>query len=76
MRNVDPRMIFGLLLLLVITILALIIALGKVHQETSYGLEIVLGNLATLSGGFAQWAFSKQRDDAEKRVIENVSETN
>ena len=52
-------MLFGFALLLVITILALFIALGKVHQETSYGLEIVLGCLSTLAGGFAQCAFSQ-----------------
>ena len=62
MKNVDPRMLFGFGVLLVLTILAIMIALGKVHQESSYGLEIVLGSLATLSGGFAQWAFSKPAD--------------
>lgn len=62
MKQADPRMLFGFGILLVITVLALIIALGHVTQEASYGLEIVLGSLATLSGGFAQWAFSKPKD--------------
>jgi hypothetical protein len=60
MKYWEPRILFGFGILLVITILALIIALGNVKQDTSYGLEIVLGSLATLSGGFAQWAFSKK----------------
>lgn len=59
MSKADPRIIFGFGVLLVIACLALIIALGNVRQESSYGLEIVLGSLATLSGSFAQWAFGK-----------------
>jgi hypothetical protein len=55
------RMTFGFLLLLMVTLLATLLALGKVHQETSYGLEIVLGSLSTMSGMFAQWAFSEPR---------------
>ncbi len=34
-------------------------------QESSYGLEIVLGSLATLSGGFAQWAFSSTKKNGD-----------
>jgi hypothetical protein len=56
----DTRMIFGFALLLIIAVLAAIIALGKVDQSSSYGLDIVLGSLATLAGGFAQWAFGKR----------------
>ncbi len=58
-RAIDPRMMFGFLVLMVITVLAVIIALGHVHQDSSYGLEIVLGSLSTLAGAFSQWAFSK-----------------
>jgi hypothetical protein len=58
-KSLELRLLFGFAILLVITVLALIIALGKVQQDTSYGLEIVLGSLATLAGAFAQWAFSK-----------------
>ena len=53
------RMIFGFSILAVLATVSLIIALGKVSQDTSYGLEIVLGALAVLSGGFAQWAFGQ-----------------
>lgn len=65
--NVEPRMTFGFGLLLVITTLALMIALGRVHQESSYGFEIVLGSLSTLAGSFSQWAFSKPRDTTESK---------
>ena len=51
------KLTYGAILLLVIAILAAIIALGKVEASTSHGLEIVLGSLTTLAGGFAQWCF-------------------
>ncbi len=53
-------MFFGFGILGIVFFLAVIIALGKVEQQTSYGLNIVLGSLATLAGGFAQWAFSSR----------------
>jgi len=56
----DPRMIFGFVLLLVTAGLAATIALGHVEQTTSFGLNYLLGSLATLSGGFANWAFGKE----------------
>ncbi len=65
MKYTDPRMMFGFGVLLAIMILALIIALGKVEQQSSYGLEIVLGMLGPLAGGFGQWAFSKANDKSE-----------
>lgn len=49
---------FGLLILLVYFVLALVIALGSVNKDTSYGLDIVLAALGPLGGIFAQWAFS------------------
>jgi hypothetical protein len=53
-------MIFGYLLLVILAALAGIIALGKVHNDTSYGLDIILGGLLTLSGGFVGWAFREK----------------
>jgi hypothetical protein len=55
---------FGFALLVVIATLAAIIALGKVEEKSSFGLQIILGCLTTLSGGFAAWAFG--RSDKEK----------
>lgn len=60
LSKLDFRLIFGFCLLVIIAVLAVVIALGKVEQQTSYGLNIVLGSLATLAGGFAQWAFSNK----------------
>jgi hypothetical protein len=51
------RILFGFAILFVIAALACVIGLGKVEKESSYGLEIILGCLSTLSGGFAAWAF-------------------
>jgi hypothetical protein len=60
MKDLDPRIMFGFCLLLAVAILAGIIALGHVEQTTSHGLDIVLGSLATLAGGFSNWAFTKK----------------
>lgn len=54
------KMIFGFCVLIELGILAVIIGIGTVRMETSYGLNIILGSLATLAGGFAQWAFGSK----------------
>lgn len=54
------KMIFGFSILIVLAILAAIVGLGHVEMQTSYGLNIILGSLATLAGGFAQWAFGSK----------------
>ena len=53
---------FGFMLLLVIAGLALAIAIGHVEEKTSFGLQIILGCLTTISGGFAAWAFGSKND--------------
>jgi hypothetical protein len=64
----DPRWLpflklgFGFILLIVLAALAAVIALGKVEQQTSYGLNIILGGLLTLAGGFTQWAYGSVKD--------------
>jgi cytochrome c biogenesis protein CcdA len=63
MNDFRLKMIFGFSILLVLAVLAAIIAVGKVEQDTSFGLQIVLGALAVLSGGFAQWAFGHEGKD-------------
>jgi uncharacterized membrane protein YoaK (UPF0700 family) len=62
----EPRMIFGFILLVLLAVLAAVVAIGKVHQDSSYGLDYILGSLATLSGGFAQWAFGKPPEKSDK----------
>jgi hypothetical protein len=56
-------MIMGMVILMAMFVLALSIALGTVHKDTSFGLEIVLGSLSSLCGAFAQWAFSRRSSD-------------
>lgn len=51
------KMAFGLVLLVMLAVLAAIIGLGKVQQETSFGLQDILGGLLVLSGAYSQWAF-------------------
>jgi len=51
------KLLFGFMILLVLAALAAIIAIGHIKAETSFGLDIILGGLLTLSGGFAGWAF-------------------
>lgn len=59
------KMFFGFLLLLMLAVLAGMIAAGKVHQESSFGLEGIIGGLTALSGGFVNWAFTVTKEDKE-----------
>jgi hypothetical protein len=52
------RMIFGCALLGILSILAGVIAMGHVEESTSHGLMPLVTALATLAGGFSNWAFS------------------
>lgn len=70
MSNERLKMIFGFCMLVVLTALAIIIGLGKVEQQTSHGLDIILGSLATLSGMFAQWAFGKSPENSGSLPLE------
>lgn len=54
------KMLFGYLLLVLLCIMAGIIALGKVEMQTSAGLDILLGCITTLAGGFVNWAFGSK----------------
>lgn len=62
-NNDTLRMIFGFSLLVILASLALAIALGHVEEKTSYGLMPLLTTLATLAGGFVQWAFTVSKKD-------------
>lgn len=59
------KMVFGFLLLVVIAVLAGAIALGEVKQDSSFGLQELLGGLLVLAGGFAQWAFTESKGTKE-----------
>ncbi len=59
-------MLFGFTMLGILAALAAIIALGKVEEATSHGLMPLVTAIATLAGGFSNWAFShKTKDDEE-----------
>jgi hypothetical protein len=51
--------LFGFATLIAYFTLAIIIAIGKIQENTSYGLPIVLGALGPLGGAFVGWAFGK-----------------
>lgn len=59
MKITDGRMLVGLILVLGLIALLFAIALGKVTQEESYGLDKGLTVLAMLASGFAGWAYGK-----------------
>jgi len=46
---------FGFSVLFVLAFLGVRIALGKVEENTSYGLLPIVTSLSTLAGGFATW---------------------
>jgi hypothetical protein len=57
------KLLFGFGLLIILATLSGIIAVKTVHADSSYGLEIILGGLLTLSGGFSQWCFGGDKKD-------------
>lgn len=50
-------MIFGFTIVLSIVGLAVMIALGKVEENTSHGLMPLVTALAAIGGNFSAWAF-------------------
>lgn len=62
----ELKMLFGFLLLLIVAFLCYAIAIGTVHEESSFGLTQMITVLAALGGGFSTWAFSSIRSDKDK----------
>ena len=60
------KMTFGFCLLVILAVLSTIIAVYKVEAATSFGLDIILGGLLTLSGGFCQWCFGQSQNPKGK----------
>ena len=66
------KVLFGFLLLVVLTFLVVMIALGKVEEKTSYTLPNIETGLLLLASSWSTWAFGKlckkadKRDDADK----------
>jgi hypothetical protein len=59
--KIVPGYSFGFTVLVVYFALALAMALGKVQQDTSYGLDMVLTAMGPLGGLFCGWAFGKSK---------------
>ena len=60
-------LLFGCFLVLVMAGLAIGIALGQVEEKTSFGLQIILGSLATIVGAWSQRVFGgKDGGDDQK----------
>lgn len=59
-RIIFLKMLFGFYLLTIFAALIIIIAIGHVMKESSYGLDLLIGGLLVLSGGFAHWAFGSE----------------
>jgi hypothetical protein len=59
-RLKEPRMWFGFLLLFLMAILAGLLALGKVEEKTSFGLQFILAALSGGFGAFCTWAFGSK----------------
>jgi len=51
--------IFGILITLIVGSLALVVAMGRVDKDTSYGLEYLLGALSSVLVSFGTWAFGR-----------------
>jgi len=60
------KLLIGLLMFLSLVALAAIIGLGKVEQQSSFGLQDVLGGLLVAFGAWAQYSFGGSRKDDEK----------
>jgi hypothetical protein len=55
----DPVWIFGFSLLLAWVVIILVIGIGTVTQEKSFGLDKAIGALNYLSGGWSVKAFER-----------------
>lgn len=60
------RLLFGFATLIIIAAIAVMIAVGTVQQESSYGLEPILVALTSVAASFCNWAFSRSEPSREK----------
>ena len=74
MHTLDKlKMIFGFTLLIILGIMGITFAHGKVEANTSFGLMPVITTLSTLAGAFAGWAFKEGVSHAEKKPEETAA---
>lgn len=61
------RMIYGFCLMLAVVVLAVLVALGRVEEKTSFGLGVLFMILKDMGADFGKWAFSiKSEPEKEK----------
>lgn len=53
---------FGFTLVVLVIVLAAVIAVGNVKQDTSYGLRELIALLGPVIGFWSQWAFSRKEN--------------
>ena len=63
------KYLYGFMLLLLISVLAAVIAIGHVEEKTSYGLKDIITGLLMISNAFAVW-FAKDEKAASKEPKE------
>ena len=68
MKDIDWRGMFGFCIVLVLSLLAALIALGKVEETTSHGLMPLVTALATLAGAWSQWAFRAEPPKKDREL--------
>jgi hypothetical protein len=68
------KMLFGFCLLGILAWLSAEIALGKVEEATSHGLMPIVTTLATLGGGFSQWAFGAPFGRQPERAMDKSTD--
>ena len=56
------KMMFGIILLLALVGITAVIIFGHVEEKDSISLMPIVTTLATLAGGFSNWAFNPNRD--------------
>ena len=65
--------VFGFSVLFVYFFLAIAIALGKVEQQTSYGLDMILTAMGPLGGLFCGWAFGKSHNGEAQTKLDTTA---
>lgn len=57
------KIAFGFALLLVLGAITIVIGVGNVKAETSFGLGVALGTLGSVATGWSTWAFGSVKKD-------------
>ena len=61
------KMIYGIVLLASLVGLAIMLAIGEIKEESSFGLREIILALALLSQNFSSWAFNAAKENREAK---------